>query len=132
MQHPSIDETYQLAVAKHNALHWSRKKKHLPRTVTTPLGTKTSYLYDTYGNPKQAKTEDSTGSLAKYIQNKATYTTAGTYIATQTDARGKVVTTVTDSNRGVVTSVTDPSGQAITSEYDALRRLTKTATILNS
>ena len=110
----------------------AEKKKHLLQSVTTPLGTKTSFQYDTYGNLTQSKTEDSTGSLTKYIQSTTTYTSAGTYAATQTDARGKVVTTVTDPDRGTVTSVTDPKNQTVTNTYDALRRLTKTSTMLTS
>ncbi len=108
------------------------KRKHLLQTVTTPLGTKTSYLYDSYGNPTQVKVQDSTGYLAKFIQTTAAYTTAGTYVATQTDARGKTVTTVTDANKGTVTSVTDPNSQTVNNQYDAIRRLTKTSTMLTS
>ena len=80
-------------------------------------GIKTGYLYDAYGNVLQSQTEDSTGSLSKYIQTSATYTTAGTYVATQTDARGKVVTTVTDLDKGIATKVTDPTGQEVNSQY---------------
>ena len=47
------------------------------------------------------------------------------------NARGKVVTTATDPNKGVVTNVTDPKGQEVNSQYDNLRRLTKTSTMLN-
>ena len=95
-------------------------------------GIKTGYLYDAYGNVLQSQTEDSTGSLSKCIQTSATYTTAGIYVAAQTDARGKVVTTVTDPDKGVVTKVTDPMGQEVNSQYDVLRRLTKTSTMLTA
>ena len=53
-------------------------------------------------------------------------------MAAQTDARGKVVTTVTDPDKGVVTKVTDPMGQEVNSQYDVLRRLTKTSTMLTA
>ena len=42
------------------------------------------------------------------------------------------MTTVTDPDKGIVTKVTDPAGQEVNSQYDALRRLTKTSTMLNS
>ena len=42
------------------------------------------------------------------------------------------MTTVTDPDKGTVTKVTDPVGQEVNSQYDALRRLTKTSTMLNS
>ncbi len=42
-----------------------------------------SYQFDDYGNPTQTKIEESKGSLSKYIQTNITYTTAGTYVATQ-------------------------------------------------
>ena len=108
----------------------AEKKKHLLQSVTTPLGTRTSFQYDAYGNLTQSKTEDSTGSTAKYIQSNTTYTAAGTYAATRTDPRGKTASIVTDPNRGTVTSVTDPKGQTVNNTYDALRRLTKTSTML--
>ena len=94
--------------------------------------TKTGFRYDAYGNLLQSQTEDSTGSTSKYIQITATYTSAGTYVSTQTDARGKTATTVTDPDKGVVTKVTDPMGQEVNSQYDSLRRLTKTSTMLTS
>ncbi len=94
--------------------------------------TKTGFQYDAHGNLLQSKTEDSTGSTSKYIQITATYTSAGTYMSTQTDARGKTATTVTDPDKGTVTSVTDPKGQVVNSQYDSLRRLTKTSTMLTS
>ena len=114
----------------------AEKRKHLLQSATTPLGTKTSYVYDDYGNPVQVKVEDSTGTLNKFIQTTATYTpdnayAAGSYVETQTDARGKVVTTVTDPDKGTVTSVTDPSSQVVNNVYDLLRRPTKTSTMLN-
>ena len=48
-------------------------RKHLLQYSITPTGIKTGYLYDAYGNVLQSKTEDSTGSLSKYIQTNATY-----------------------------------------------------------
>lgn len=42
------------------------------------------------------------------------------------------MTTVTDPDKGVVTKVTDPNGQEVNSQYDSLRRLTKTSTMLTS
>ena len=110
----------------------AEKRKHLLQYSITPTGIKTSYQYDAYGNPTQTKIEDSTGSLSKYIQTNTTYTTAGTYVATQTDARGNTVTTTTDPNKGIVTKVTDPMGQEVNSQYDTLRRLTKTSTMLTT
>ena len=76
-----------------------------------------------YGNLLQTKTEDSAGALSKYIQSTAAWTSAGTYVTEQTDARGKTVTTETDPDKGVVTKVTDPDGQEVNSQYDTLRRL---------
>lgn len=110
----------------------AEKRKHLLQSVKSPLGTKTSYLYDAYGNATQVKIEDSTGSLAKFIQTNAVYTEPGTYVATQTDARGKEVTTVTDPDRGIVTSVTVPKSQTENSQYDMMRRLTRTSTMLTT
>ena len=110
----------------------AEKRKHLLESSTSPKGTKTGYLYDAYGNTTQVKIEDSTGTLTKYIQTTTAYTPAGTYAATQTDARGKTVTTVTDPDRGTVTSVTDPKNQTVNSQYDILRRPTRTSTMLTS
>ncbi len=115
-------------------------RKHLLQSVTSPLGTKTSYLYDAYGNVLQSQTEDSTGSLSKYIQTQVEYNTAdaalgvseGVYARVQRDARGKEVTTETDLLRGTVTSTTDPKEQTVSNTYDSLRRLTKTSTMLTS
>ena len=100
------------------------KRKHLLQYSTTPTGIRTKYQYDNYGSPIQVKTEDSTGSLLKYIQTQVEYNTAdaapgvGEGVArVQRDARGKEITTDTDPLRGTVTGTTDPKGQTVSNTY---------------
>ena len=107
------------------------QRRHLLQKATSPLGIVSTFSYDAHGNRTESKVSESESSVAKFIKSTAAYTTAGTYIASQTDARGKTVTTVTDPNKGVVTSVTDPMNQVVNTTYDALRRPTKTSTMLN-
>ena len=66
-------------------------RKHLLQSTTSPLGTYRTYQYDANGGPIQTKMQESTAVTAKYIQTDTTYTPAGTYVATQTDARGKTI-----------------------------------------
>ena len=110
----------------------TEKRKHLLKKSTSPLGTVSTFQYDAYGNQTQSKVSASSSSSAKFIKNTTAYTSAGTYVASQTDARGKTVTTVTDANKGTVTSVTDPMNHIVNTTYDVLRRPTKTSTMLNS
>ena len=110
----------------------AEQKQHLLLSMTRPLGTRASYLYNAYGHPTQAKVDDSTGSVANFIQTTTAYTTSGNYANTQTDARGETVSTVTDEDTGTVTSVTDPRNQTVAYTYDSLRRPTKTGTMLTA
>ena len=110
----------------------TEKRKHLLKKSTSPLGTVRTFQYDAYGNQTEGKVSESSSSSAKFIKDTAAYTSAGTYVASQTDGRGKTVTTVTDVNKGVVTSVTDPMNHVVNTTYDILRRPTKTSTMLNS
>ena len=77
-----------------------------------------TYQYDANGNPTESRVSESDAASAQFIKGTAAYTAAGTYVASQTDARGKTVTMVTDADRGVVTKVTDPTGQEVNSQYD--------------
>ena len=109
----------------------AEKRKHLLQKATSPLGTVSTFQYDTYGNQTESKVSESTAASAKFIRSTTTYTAAGTYAATQTDACGKNVSMVTDANKGIVTSVTDPNGQVVNTTYDTLRRPTKTSTMIS-
>lgn len=110
----------------------AEQKRHLLLSMTSPLGTKASYLYNANGHPIQTKIEDATGSMAAFIQTTTAYTTSGNYANTQTDARGEAVSTVTDEDTGTVASVTDPWNQTVAYTYDSLRRPTKTSTMLTA
>ena len=110
----------------------AEKRKHLLKKEISPLGTVSTYQYDANGNPTESRVSESDAASAQFIKGTTAYTSAGTYVASQTDARGKTVTTVTDADRGVVTKVTDQTGQEVNSQYDGMRRLTKTSTMLNS
>ena len=102
----------------------AEKKQHLLRTVTTPLGTRTSYTYDAYGNPLTTTVTDQTETPK--IVSGTTYTADGNYVSKQKDARGYEVTTVTDPVTGNVQSVTDPLGQTVEYSYDIMNRVTET------
>ena len=109
----------------------TEKRKHLLKKATSPLGTVSTFQYDSYGNQTESKVSESSSASAKFMKTTTAYTAAGTYAASQMDARGKTVSYVTDANKGVVTKVTDPSLQEVNSQYDVLRRPTKTSTMLN-
>ena len=109
----------------------AEKKKHLLRTVKSPLNIFQEYGYDGKGNPTSAKTRNSNSSLV--IGSTTTYndTTYPNYAASQTDARGKTVTTVTDANKGTVISVTDPNNQTVSYSYDERKRNTGVSATVN-
>ncbi len=110
----------------------AEQKKHLLRTSTSPLGTYSTFTYDSYGNRTQSKVSASSASTAKFIQSTTAYTSNGNYAVSSTDPRGKTASQVTDANSGTLTSQTDPNGQIVSHTYDALRRCTKSATTVNS
>ncbi len=87
------------------------KQKHLLLDVISPLGTKSAYTYDAYGNPLTTAVSDNNGHITETAETASVYMADGKYIASQTDARGKTVTTVTDTDKGTTESVTGPNGQ---------------------
>ena len=84
------------------------KRKHLLRSSTSPLGTYSTFDYDSYGNCLYTKTAASTSGSAKFIKTTTEYTAAdpdtgtwaGNYVAKQADARKKELTTVTHPLKG--------------------------------
>ena len=108
-----------------------KKKQHLLLDSISPLGTKTAYTYDDYGNPETTAVSDHNGAVTDTIETSTAYDEAGNYVHTQTDARGKTVTTETDANMGTTTSVTDPNNQEVNYSYDTLRRKTKVSTVVS-
>ena len=104
----------------------AEKKKHLPRTATTPEGVKTTTTYDSYGNALTSKIQE-TGS-SPLIQTETEYTSDGNYVVKQKDARGKIVENTLDAN-GKVLSVKDPANQEVEYTYDSSNRVTKVETV---
>ena len=107
----------------------AKKKQHLLRKATSPMGIVQRTVYDVDSNVSSPKglpiehvLENSSGTAM--IISKTEYTTDKNYVSKQIDARGKAVTTVTDPNRGIVTSVTDPKGQQVSYTHDTLGRVT--------
>ena len=109
----------------------AEKQKHLLLDVISPLGTKSAYTYDAYGNPLTTAVSDNNGHITEIVETSSVYTADGNYIVSQTDARGKTVTTVTDTDKGTTESVTDPNGQVVNYTYDTLRRVTEVSTQVN-
>ncbi len=110
----------------------AQQKKHLLQTSTSPLGTYSTYSYDSYGNRTTSKASLSTASTAKFIQSTTAYTGNGNYSASTTDPRGKTAQQAIDANSGTLTSQTDPKGQSVLHTYDSMRRCIKSAATLNS
>ena len=110
------------------------KKKHLVRTSATPMGMKTSYTYDAYGNAIATVNQKSASD--PFIRTEAEYNApsgtdaegnaldnGGNYLVKSKDARGNAVTRELNEDY-TLKRVTDPTGQAVEYEYDAARRVT--------
>ena len=69
-----------------------------------------------------------------YSESKATYTSDGNFMASQTDARGKTINYAYNSNSGQIQKITDPTGSSVNYSYDTnTKELTKvTATASGS
>ena len=80
-----FDNTYLFTYGSTDA----EKKRHLPRTATTPEGVKTTTTYDSYGNALTSKIQE-TGT-SPLIQTETEYTSDGNYVVKQKDARGNTV-----------------------------------------
>ena len=98
-------------------------QKHLVRTITSPLGIKQEYTYDSAGNRLSAKTTG-TGGATPFIQGTTAYAANMNHAVSQTDALGKTATRQVDAVTDTLTSVTDPNGQSVSYTYDGLRRVT--------
>lgn len=100
----------------------AEKKKHLLVKSSSPLDIQQAYTYDSKGNVLTQQTQNSTAST--FIKGATAYTADQNYVATQTDARGKVVTSTINPTTGTLTSVQDPNGQTVNYTYDSLKRVT--------
>ena len=109
----------------------AEKRMHLLRRSVSPMGTVSTFQYDVFGNCTVSKVQENYLDTTKYFLTSTAYTAAGTYVASQTDTRGKTTFTETDPNQGTVSKVTDPSGQVVRYTYDTLRRPVWTKTPLN-
>jgi RHS repeat-associated protein len=89
------------------------------------LTTKTSYLYDPYGNIRQKSVEGCVGESPGSKQTRTTstvYDTNGRFPVEITSPLGTVVNTY-DSGLGVLTSTTDIDGLKTTYQYDTFNTL---------
>ena len=100
----------------------------LPRTITSPIGTVTSYTYDAKGNMTQTQVAKDSASMVS-VQ---TWDSADMYVISATDAAGVTTTTVTDANMGTVTSTQTGSQSTVTNTYDVMKRVTQTSAPLGS
>ena len=120
---PGRSETYTLDWGNTDA----KKKQHLLRSTTTPLGiiSRTKYDVDSStsgkGLPVANYVENTSDNF--YIAGKTEYTGNGNYVAKQIDARGKEVITETNTDKGTVTYVKDPKGQQVNYTYDDMKRV---------
>lgn len=104
------------------------KKMRLTKSIMTPLGMKTTYTHDIYGNV--ITTQIKRGILK--MTTSAGYSSDGNYELSQTDARGNTVVKVINPNLGIVNSITDPKGQIFNYSYDILKRIVLIETTANN
>lgn len=92
-----------------------------------------TFTYDSYGNvigtkmgkiiPSADKSSASLDTTQPYMESSATYTANGNYLASSTDARGKVTTQTVDNLTGLLQQQIMPNGAQYNYTYDTLKRL---------
>ena len=102
----------------------AEKKRHLPRTVTSPLDTLQEFSYNEHGGVVRSVLRHADAQTPQIVSGTA-YQHNGNHILSQTDARGKTVTHDIDENTDLTRAVTDPNGQQVQYAYDSARRVTQ-------
>ena len=94
----------------------AEKKRHLPRTVTSPLDTLQEFSYNEHGGVVRSVLRHADAQTPQIVSGTA-YQHNGNHILSQTDARGKTVTHDIDENTDLTRAVTDPNGQQVQYAY---------------